>query len=390
MLENNTYVLESHKPEGELLRSMFVFASKVKPDGTIGSLKARLVANGKPQWDTNSFAPTPRWSTIRFFLKLITDLGLFTQQVDVTQAYLLSLLPADDDISIHPPKGYPYSVPRGKVFRLRKCLYGLKQSGRHWNKNVHEFLSSIQGFQFKRCEADPCLYIDKTNAIYILVFVDDFIIAGQKHMVLRVLYLFRAKYPIKELGELHWYLKCRVKIGRDWLHFSQQAFACSILEEAGMTDCNHVDTPCEDFLYADKKEAPVSVDKAKKQRNITGKLLYLCIATRPDISFSVVQLCKHMAVPTQKVWSYTKRILRYLKGTLDYGILYSRNDNSQLVGYSDSDYAGCKVNRKSMTGIVWNYGGDVISYKCKQQSTIADSSMYAELIAMTSVAKEVL
>ena len=85
---------------------------------------------------------------------------------------------------------------------------------------------------------------------------------------------------------------------------------------------------------------------------------------------------------------YTKRILRYLKGTLDFGILYSRNDNSQLVGYSDSDYAGCKMNRKSMTGIVWTYGGDVISYKCKQQSTIADSSMYAELIAMTSAAKE--
>ncbi len=387
LIDNSTYVIDDPQPDDICLWSMFVFASKTGCEGNVLSLKARLVANGKPQFDTDSFAPTPRWSTIRFFLKLIVDLSLFTQQVDVKQAYLLTDLP-EKNVTIFKPRGYPFFVPHGKILRLRKCLYGLKQSGRHWNKNVHNFISMLKEYDFDRSKADPCFYIDKQRRIFIIVFVDDFIIAGRKNMVMHILSLFKMKYPIKELGELSWYLRCKIKRGKDSLHFSQKAFAEMILEEAGMVNCKAMPTPAIDFLYTDDKEVPVPKEKAARQRRIIGQLLYLCVATRPDLSFAVGQLCKHMAEPRPKVWTYTKRVLRYLKGTVDFGILYKRRINSQLEGYGDSDWAGDKVNRKSISGMAWMYGGDLISYKCKQQSTVADSSMHAELIAMTSAAKE--
>jgi hypothetical protein len=160
------------------------------------------------------------------------------------------------------------------------------------------------------------------------------------------------------------------------------------LEEAGMSDCNPTCLPCDDFLYVDEKEAPVTKDKAERQRKIIGMLLYLSIATRGDISFAVGQLCKYMAKPFPKVWTYTKRVLRYLKGTLTLGILFTKSREPTLVGYTDSDWAGEKSSRKSVSGAVWEFGGTVISWKCKQQSTVATSPMQAELIALTEGARE--
>ncbi len=117
-------------------------------------------------------------------------------------------------------------------------------------------------------------------------------------------------------------------------------------------------------------------------------LLYLSIATRGDIAFAVEQLCKFMSKPYPAVWTYTKRVLKYLKGTLDYGLLYRRTRNSKLVGYTDSDFATDRQNRKSISGMVWEFGGDVVSWRCRQQSTVATSVMNAEIIEMSERAKK--
>ena len=390
LIDNKTFIIDDCRPGDERLPSHFVLGHKTGPTGETTSLKARLCANGKAQMDTNSFAPTPKWSTIRFFLKLIVDRQLYAQQVDVKQAYLLSLLPKGTNIVIGPPVGFPFPVPTGKILRLLRCLYGLKQSGRHWNKNVHAFITGIERLGFVRSDADPCFYVDTKNNVFILVFVDDFIIAGVKLVVQRVLALFKRKYPIKELGEPSWYLKCKIVRNQEqgWLHFSQQAYVQAILEEAGMSDCNPTCLPCDDFLYVDEKEVPVTQEKAERQRKIIGMLLYLSIATRGDISFAIGQLCKYMAKPFPKVWTYTKRVLRYLKGTLNFGILFNKSCDATLVGYTDSDWAGDKSSRKSVSGAVWEFGGAIVSWKCKQQSTVATSPMQAELIALTEGAKE--
>ena len=155
-----------------------------------------------------------------------------------------------------------------------------------------------------------------------------------------------------------------------------------------MSDCNPTCLPCDDFLYVDEKEVPVTQEKAERQRKIIGMLLYLSIATRGDISFAIGQLCKYMAKPFPKVWTYTKRVLRYLKGTLNFGILFNKSCDTTLVGYTDSDWAGDKSSRKSVSGAVWEFGGAIVSWKCKQQSTVATSPMQAELIALTEGAKE--
>jgi hypothetical protein len=160
-----------------------------------------------------------------------------------------------------------------------------------------------------------------------------------------------------------------------------------------MQNCKPVRTPAVGYLLPLEGERLFDGEAATRQGRITGMLLYLAVATRLDMSFAVGQLCKFLSKPSSSVWKYTKRILRYLKGTLDFGLsfrkgLYGAKEHGDLVGFSDADHAGCPTSRKSWSGAVWLFGGDVISWRCRQQTTVALSSMEAELVALTAAARE--
>jgi hypothetical protein len=383
-----------------ILHSFFVHTAKTGPKGELLTLKSRFVANGKGHGHhVETYSPTPLWSSIRWLLKFAVDNDLEALHVDVKQAYLLSLLPPGEQVLLRVPEGFPFELPPGfQYLRVLKCLYGLPQSGRHWNKNVHSFitgLSKTTHYRFVQTSADPCLYLDRSNMCAIIVFVDDFIVVGDKARADDVVTRFGKKYPIKNLGGIRWYLCCCVKRERrvGLLHMSQGAFARQVLAEAGMEDCKPVRTPAVGYLVPLTGESLFAGELAKRQGRITGMLLYLAVATRPDISFAVGQLCKFISKPSLAVWKYTKRVLRYLKGTVDFGLSfrkgrYGTKGHGDLVGFSDADHAGCPASRRSWSGAVWLFGGDLISWRCRQQTTVALSSMEAELVALTATARE--
>ena len=155
-----------------------------------------------------------------------------------------------------------------------------------------------------------------------------------------------------------------------------------------MSDCRPVDTPVETKanLTADD-ESDESVDAALYQ-SCVGSLLYMSIKTRPDISFAVGLVAKFCSNPKKNHWSAVKRILRYLKGTVNYGLLFLRDESPELIGYSDADWAGDVSDRKSMSGYCFIMNGAAVAWSSKKQSCIALSTAEAEYVALSHAAQE--
>ncbi len=400
LIEKGALKPDRCRPGDKIIGGFFLHSPKTGPTGEIKQLKSRFVANGKGEGgNVETFSPTPLWSTIRYVFKFAVDNDLDAAQIDIIQAYLLASMPRGEHYILRPPKDFPFQLPEGKKYlRIHKCLYGLPQSGRHWNKKVHKFICGLRKtskHKFVQSTADPCLYVDIHNKCAIVVFVDDFILVGTNADVAALISRFEERFPTKNLGKVNWYLHCHIQRdrARGSMHMGQQAFTEQILKEAGMDQSKPVSTPAVGFLEPQEDEREVSKEAAILQGRITGMLLYLAVATRLDISFAVGQLCKYISKPTPSVWNYTKRILRYLRGTSDYGLNFRKQDygdkiHGDLVGYSDADHAGCPSTRRSWSGAVFKFGGDIITWKCRQQTTVALSSMESELVALTAAARE--
>ena len=160
-----------------------------------------------------------------------------------------------------------------------------------------------------------------------------------------------------------------------------------------MENSSPVSTPIADRLSDGDRGKALSKQEQEKYRAIVGSLLYLSCWTRPDISFAVSELSRFVAEPGDKHLVAAKHLLRYVKGTKDLGLRFSRPCDSKLDtlwGYVDSDWAGCLDSRKSTTGFVLMFGGAAVSWKSKRQSVVALSSAEAEFMAASSLVQEVI
>ena len=197
---------------------------------------------------------------------------------------------------------------------------------------------------------------------------------------------------MEDLGEIKYILGMRVKRDRQTVTLSidQRGYLEGVLKRFGMDECNPVSTPVEpgkELTKTDENEAGVDT---QRYQEIVGSLIYAAITTRPDITHAVNILSQQMAKPNNEHWSAAKRVLRYLKGTLDVGIVYRKSDNFELVGYSDADWAGCVDSRKSTSGYVFMLGGNVISWTSKKQPGVALSTTEAEYIALCLATQEAM
>lgn len=176
------------------------------------------------------------------------------------------------------------------------------------------------------------------------------------------------------------------------IRISQRAMIADILKETELEECFAVNTPLEpslELVCEKKTHDNCKLVSDKMYRSIIGKLLYLAGSTRPDISFAVSSLSRFNEQPHQIHWMAAKRVIRYLKGTIDLGIQYSRSEN-RLFGHSDADWANCKVDRKSYTGYVVIFGGGPVAWESRKQPTVALSTTEAEYMAITSASRELL
>lgn len=193
------------------------------------------------------------------------------------------------------------------------------------------------------------------------------------------------RLEMSNLRKLSYYLRIEVVQGEDFIELKHSGYARKILEKAGMKDCNPIKYPMDPNESLTKDEGGKLVD-ATEFKSIFGGLRYLA-HTRPDISYSVGIISRYMEKPTMLHQQAAKRILRYIKGTLDYGLVYTKNNNNNLLsGYFDSDLAGHIDDRRSKGGIVFYLNESLVTWVSQKQRSVALFPREAEFMAATTAA----
>ena len=389
LLRNKTWTLVKREPSMHVLPSKYVF--RVKNGGP----KARLVAIGCRQLYgvdyLETFAPVVKLTTIRTILALAAAHDLECEQMDVTTAFLNGDL--DEDIYMQIPEGLRNAQNEGMVCKLEKSLYGLKQAPRQWYAKIHHYL--VHKLKFLGSDNDPCLYVRKSseNLLIIALYVDDLLIVGNSKSEIATLKGELSKrFEMKDLGPAS--IMLGIEITRDRpnrkLWITQQEYTTEVLKRFRMEETRTVSTPMDKSTLAELDTIGDQASEGTPYRQAIGSLIYLVCCTRPDLAFTVRRLSQYLEKPLQKHWTAVKRALRYLWCTRDYGIMYDGKLGTKVVGYSDSDYAGCPSQRKSTSGYVFLLAGGAISWKSKKQSIVATSSCEAEYVASCMAAKEAI
>ncbi len=385
-------------PQGRrIVDNVWVFKRKLGPNGQVLRHKARLCARGFSQVKdldfTDTFSPVAAFRSLRIILALAAQFDLLLFQLDVVAAFLNGKL--DHEIFMRQPKGFNDGTSR--VCQLRKAIYGLKQSSRLWNENLHSTLLTLG---YSRCGSDPCLYvmIKAHSVILLLVYVDDICIAtNNKGLYAHTLCGLRKEYELTEQESVSWILGWHIK--RDQKTFTifanQAAFTNSLLKKHDMLSARPVATPgvCVSPEEQSLQSAGGAVSPTRF-RELVGSLLFLSNCTRPDITYSVNMVCRHMSDPKPQHMIAAKRILRYLAGTsslgLRFGKISPRSDKPFLSAFSDADWAGDLLERKSTSGFISFLGCSPISWFARKQPVVALSTMEAEYVALAAATREVL
>jgi len=287
------------------------------------------------------------------------------------------------------PEGFVKKGEEKLVCRLIRSLYGLKQSPRMWNQVLHEALVSLG---FKQLDSDPCIYtgIYDGEEMMIAVYVDDKILACRNEVSIQKLKKqIGQRFAIKDLGRLHYFLGVRINQlddGSVWM--GQETYVENLLTKYGLSDSKTYGTPMEVNSKPEEDEESAKSFDQHQYLSAIGSLLYLTSATRPDIAYAVNKMAQFSANPTTVHWAKVKRIIEYLKGTKNLGLHFTKK-NLELIGYSDADFAGDIVDRKSTSGFVFTRGGAAISWMSRKQSMVALSTTESEYVAMSAAVSEV-
>ena len=395
LIEANTWELVPLPKNKNIVGCKWIFKVKRKADNSIDRFKARLVAQGYSQkygidFD-EVFSPVARFATIRTVLALSTLLDLDVHQLDVKTAFLNGSL--DDEIYMQQPDGYINKKHPDYVCKLKRSIYGLRQAARCWNKVIDGYLKSKN---YKASSADSCVYIKQENGSFIILclYVDDILIASNNMSMLeKEKSELGKRFSVTDQGEVHYILGMAIKRDRPkgTMFLSQHNYVENVLKRFRMESCNSVTTPLAAGVKLSKATETENSVNCNLYQQVIGCLTYLMTATRPDLSAAVNLLSQFMSNPNKEHWSSVKHILRYLRGTTEHGLCYTRNSgNIILTGYSDSSWGDCIDTRRSTSGHVFLLGGNLITWRTKKQSTVAKSSTEAELVALSQATQECL
>ena len=395
LVENKTWDLVEPPVGCKPIGCRWLFKVKHTSTGEIEKFKGRLVAKGYSQTYgidyVETFSPVVKFSSIRALLAYAVENNMEIHQMDVVTAFLNGEL--DEDIYMDQPEGYTLKGKEHLVCKLRKSLYGLKQSPRCWNATFSEHMHKAG---FNQSPADPCVFIRHTCKLeaIVAVYVDDLIVITKSIEDMNSLKVCLAdRFKMKDMGELHYCLG--ISIERDEekksLYMHQKQYITNTIEKFGLSNCKVVSTPADINVKLTKdEEGGTPVDPVMYQ-SIVGSLLYVAIATRPDIAQAVGVVSKFNSKPSQTHLSAAKRILRYLRGTSDLVLKFQQSEKGCcLVGYSDADWAGDHDDRHSTTGNLFQLAGGPISWLSKKQSVVALSTSEAEYVSLSTCAQEAI
>ncbi|KAJ1572080.1 hypothetical protein NDA12_004217 [Ustilago hordei] len=361
-----TWEVVHQLPGVPLVDSKVVLRLKLDADGVPVKHKARLVARGFTQREgidyQETFSPVAPLGVIRAILALAVQNNWEVHALDITMAYLNSTL--KEAIYMKPPEGS--GVAPGKVYKVVKGLYGLKQSGREWNQ---EFDRSLRCMGFFQVECAPCIYTKgqgEDMAIVVIYINDTLVIAPRLEMVLKV----------------------KKQIGQRWK-----------MEDSGYIDqvlAKHLDKRTKPTMVP-MQSIPegtlvTSAAQQKEYLVIVGKLLWVANSTRPDLSLTMGVLARHMREPSQEHYQAAQRVLCYLESTRQVGLVYRASESQEpLVAHSDANWASdATIQRRSTSGSVALVYGNPVAWKSVTQKCMSLSTVEAEFIAATEATCEVL
>jgi hypothetical protein len=400
--ETRTYSIVPIPEKRRVISSKWVLRNKYGAGNQVIRQKARLVIKGYEQqygldyFDT--FASVVRYTTLRILLAKAAAENLEIRQLDVETAFLNPDL--EVDIYMELPEffelledGGEYD-PKTHCLKLNKSLYGLKQAPRVWQSEVREFFKELG---FTSSTSDPNYFVaervtDK-GEIHILLFVDDMLLIGTSNQVNSVKASILARWKCQDLGEAQTFIGIQIERDREnkSLQIHQTRYIDKMLRKFGMLDSNpnQLPFPAGTVLFPyQNTEDTLDKDQSTLYRQITGSLLYLSTCTRFDTSYASNQLARHMAKPQKQHLALAKKVLRYLRGTMNLWIHYEgRQAEKTYKLFSDATWA-TEWDKKSIQGWVVVRAGGAVSWVSQRQKSTSQSSMEAELIAANELAKE--
>ncbi|KAJ9557546.1 hypothetical protein OSB04_012160 [Centaurea solstitialis] len=378
-------------PKGHrVIGTKWIFRNKTDERGIVIKNKARLVAQGYTQEEgidyDDVFAPVARIEAIRLFLAFASYKGFKVYQMDVKSAFLYGTI--DEEVYVCQPPGFEDPKYPDRVCKLRKALYGLHQAPRAWYDTLSSYWLENK---FERGVIDKTLFIKrtKTDMLLVQIYVDDIVFGSTKEdMCKQFEELMHKKFKMSSMGELTFFLGLQVKQRRDGIFINQSKYVATMLQKFGMNDAKPASTPMETHkhLTADVEGEEVDVHQ---YRSMIGSLMYLT-ASRPDIMFAVCVCARFQVRPKESHLHAVKRIFKYLKGQPRLGLWYPNDTSFDLVAYTDSDYGGANLDRKSRSGGCQFLGGRLVSWQCKKQTTVSQSTTEAEYIAASQCCSQVL
>ncbi|KAJ9566983.1 hypothetical protein OSB04_002949 [Centaurea solstitialis] len=324
-----------------------------------------------------TFAPVARLEAIRLFLAFAAHMNFKVFQMDIKNAFLNGKL--NEEVYVAQPPGFVDPKFPDHVYKFNKALYGLKQAPRAWYDTLSTFLLS-KGFE--RGKIDSTLFLKKypKHILLVQIYVDDIIFGSTNPKLCEKFeLLMKTEYKMYMMGELTYFLGLQIKQSEKGIFINQGKYALDMQKKFDLTSCTPMKT---------RMAPPLSLDKDSKgkpfdvtlYRGMIGSMLYLT-ASRPDIMYSTCLCARYQAEPKESHLTAVKRIFRYLKGTPNLGLWYSKDSGFDLTDYSDSDFAGCKIDRKSTTGGCHLLGGKLVSWTSKKQNSVSTSTTEAKYVA---------
>ncbi|RVW14668.1 Retrovirus-related Pol polyprotein from transposon TNT 1-94 [Vitis vinifera] len=384
-------------PEGiKPIGCKWIYKRKRGPNGKVETFKARLVAKGFTQKEgvdyEDTFSPVVMLKSIRILLSIVAYYDYEIWQMDVKTAFLNGHL--EETIYMVQPEGFVVKDQEQKVCKLQRSIYGLKQASRSWNIIFNE---AIKSYGFEQNLGEPCVYkqIGGDKVVFLVLYVDDILLIGNDvESLSKVKNWLASQFQMKDLGEASYIIGIQMTRDRKnrLLALSQAAYIDKVLVKFAMENSKKGNLPSRHGVHLSKEQCPKTPQDEEKMRRVpyasaVGSLMYAMLCTRPDICFAVGVVSRYQSNPGLDHWVAVKHILKYLRRTRNYMLVYSGRELIP-IGYTDSDFQSDRDSRKSTSEAVFTLGGGAIIWRSVKQTCVADSTMEAEYVAACEAAKE--
>lgn len=394
--EMGVWSLVPRQDSMKVVGSKFVYKTKRFADGSVERFKVRLVAQGFTQTHgvdyEDVFATTASMQSIRVILWLVVFYNMSFWKVDIRTFYLYGTL--EETIYMKQPPGY--EVGDDLVCKLHKSLYGLKQAMRCACKVLAEKFLKYGLFPLK---TDSNVYFRKNDDGVIICFAwsDDIGVVGTSRDVVTVFVeAFQKEFDLQVEEEPSEYLKLQVYRNRQkkLAKFSQEGYLDALLQKYDLQSCNSRPIPLAVAKLPNPKE--VVMDPKVPFQQLVGALIWVS-RSRPDISFAVSVLCRYMTRYDESLYKLALQLLRYLKGTKEFGIVYDESSSNtfsygqgvNMLFQVDSDFGGRIEDSRSTTGWLVRLGNSTVYSGSAVQKRVALNTCEAESNGMELVCREV-